>query len=443
MALVDYYNTNDDSNVEVTPTYWRGQSFTASQDYTIGSVKLKMYRSTGTSGDVVVYLYNADGDGKPTGSPLATGTLAISNLGYQSPAWHSIDFDTNVSLTNGTLYIIMAKSTDSSFWLRYDSGAGYPDGTEVISNNGGSTWYVVSASDVLFETYEAYSNVDLSGSISGTGSASGDITILSLIDIDGSISGSAGVSGDLSLANIVDIGASVSGSGALAAALDLYSNWQTVNFETAKHLVAIGNDEVWRESVAGTLVQVADSVGDINTSDMLSAFEAYQKVFIVNGPNKKVLDFINDKLTVSSAFTTPPQKGDTLTQATSGAKMVVDTVSADKKTVYGYRTTDAVFDTDNSITSDNAGGKTMDPSSFTPATGRNTRQKPRICLTSCTLAACTVAGAWCRGIRMTRTSGICRGRLIPLILITLLVMLSRRLRGRIPVQGRLETLSVP
>lgn len=128
--------------------------------------------------------------------------------------------------------------------------------------------------------------------------------------------------------------------------------------------------------MAGTLTQIADSVGDVNTSDLLTAFEGYQKVFIANGSNKKVIDFVNDKLVYNSALTTPPLKGDTLTQASTNAAMLVDSVSSDKKTIYGYRTTTADFNTTNHITSDDAGGDTMDPASWVPDTATSRSSGP-------------------------------------------------------------------
>jgi len=48
---------------------------------------------------------------------------------------------------------------------------------------------------------------------------------------------------------------------------------------------------------AGNLVALSGSIGDLDCSDNLSAFEAFQKVFIANGSNLKVADFKNHKLT--------------------------------------------------------------------------------------------------------------------------------------------------
>ncbi len=85
------------------------------------------------------------------------------------------------------------------------------------------------------------------------------------------------------------------------------------------------------------MVKLDAASGDIDTSDRLQIFEGYQKVFIVNGSNLKVADFINTKLT-HTALTTAHAHGDILTQTQSGgiAYMVVDFTDTDKKLTYGY-----------------------------------------------------------------------------------------------------------
>jgi len=115
---------------------------------------------------------------------------------------------------------------------------------------------------------------------------------------------------------------------------------------TIKRLVAAGNDEIWMEDLdvaAGTLTELDTSSGAIDTSDQLNMFEAYQKVFIVNGANLKVADFVNTKLTSDAEITTYlPSHGDILTQDQTGGKyayMVVDFISAwagGAHLIYGY-----------------------------------------------------------------------------------------------------------
>ncbi len=99
-----------------------------------------------------------------------------------------------------------------------------------------------------------------------------------------------------------------------------------------KKLVAIGNGELWWEVSAGTMQKLAASDGNIDTTDKLTMFEAYSKVFIVNGANLKVADFINVKLTSDAEISSNlPVHGDILTQdqgSSNFAFMVVDFISA-------------------------------------------------------------------------------------------------------------------
>ena len=115
---------------------------------------------------------------------------------------------------------------------------------------------------------------------------------------------------------------------------------------TIKRLVAAGNDDIYYEDLdvaAGTMTELDTSGGAIDTSDQLNMFEAYQKVFIVNGANLKVADFVNTKLTSDAEITTYlPSHGDILSQVQNGgdiAYMVVDFVSAwagGAHLIYGY-----------------------------------------------------------------------------------------------------------
>jgi len=107
---------------------------------------------------------------------------------------------------------------------------------------------------------------------------------------------------------------------------------------TYKKLITASNDKIYYEDIgvaAGTMTELDTSGGAIDTSDQLQMFEGYQKVFVVNGTNLKVADFINTKLT-HTELDTAHAKGDILTQGS--AKMVVDFTNANKTATYGYVT---------------------------------------------------------------------------------------------------------
>jgi hypothetical protein len=116
----------------------------------------------------------------------------------------------------------------------------------------------------------------------------------------------------------------------------------------SKQLVAIGNDEVWYESSAGTMEEIAAANSDITCALPLTAVEGFQKVFVANRTNLKVIDFANIKLTTADILPsgkTLPVKGDILTGQTSLAEIIVDYVNATDgaASIYGIRTNTASF----------------------------------------------------------------------------------------------------
>lgn len=132
-----------------------------------------------------------------------------------------------------------------------------------------------------------------------------------------------------------------------------------------KRLVTAGNNDVYYEDLdvaAGTMTELDTTSGAIDTSDQLTMAAAFQKVFIANGANLKVADFINTKLTIT-ALTTAPTRGSIVTQVTSGATMIVDSVNTAKTEIYGY-TTSGTFTTTAGHTLSGGG---MDPTTRVPS----------------------------------------------------------------------------
>jgi hypothetical protein len=76
----------------------------------------------------------------------------------------------------------------------------------------------------------------------------------------------------------------------------------------SKQLVAVGNGELWYESSAGTMVELAAANGEIETTDPLTIVEAFQKIFIANKTNLKVADFANTKIATTDLNTHAPDK---------------------------------------------------------------------------------------------------------------------------------------
>jgi len=122
---------------------------------------------------------------------------------------------------------------------------------------------------------------------------------------------------------------------------------------------------------AGTMKELAAADGDIDTSDQLNMFEAFQKVFVVNGANLKIADFVNHKLSTADirpndTTNIAPLKGTILTGGTSNATMVVDYCNATNGAalVYGYVTSGTFDEAAEVVTGTNASG-TITAVSFT------------------------------------------------------------------------------
>jgi len=274
-------------------TKWYSQNFTPSSSYTISSVEINITQ-TSSDDDLTVGLYAVDGDHKPTGSALATGTIAGASISA-TQAWVSCAFTASYDLTASTEYTIVIHTNDVGNivnWYGELTGNVYA-GKSFYSSDSGSTWAESTVSDVSFRTYAGY----------------------------------------------------------------------PVGINYGKKLVAIGNNELWYESSAGTMAELSAANGTINTATRLRSIEAFQKVFVANETNLKIADFINTKINTADAGANPCTKGMTLTGGTSGAQMVVDYVDAvtddAAMNVYGYRITSVTFSSGETVTGTNSDDDTV------------------------------------------------------------------------------------
>ena len=134
-TVVDSYTTGDDDWQSLGTTLWRGQTFTASKDYDLYSIKVRAYNS-GTPGTVTAYIYAVDGSSpeKPTGAAIASGTANGND--WTPDGWFEVVMDTPVSLTNGVMYAWIISSAVSAIYLRRDqSTPTYAGGHSLFSSN--------------------------------------------------------------------------------------------------------------------------------------------------------------------------------------------------------------------------------------------------------------------------------------------------------------------
>jgi hypothetical protein len=231
-TLYDRYNTGDTNSEHIQGSgYWKAQTFTTSVSYTITSVKLLLYR-IGSPGDITVSIRATSG-GVPTGGDLTSATTYDGDTltTDEDGEWIEFTFASTYALSAVTKYAIVVRAIDGT------------------SGNVGKWRCDASAG------YTGGSDCD-SDDAGSTWTA--DTTDDSLFECWGDTP---------------------------VPADKTYS----------KALVAIAGNEVWYESSAGTMSELAAANGDIDTGSPLTMVEAFQKVFIANKTNLKIADFANTK----------------------------------------------------------------------------------------------------------------------------------------------------
>lgn len=302
-TLRQSYTTGDERAYQIRGNNWRAQTFTVADAHEIDQIDLYLSHTGAVTGTLTVGIYATSSDLPVTAgeTALAEGTKAETSIAA-GPAWVTITFATPYALTAGTKYAIVAKSDSAGDAFNYvgwradgDGDATYSGGDTPYSTNAGVTWNASpGGADCLFKEY-----------------------------------------GEFSVAGVTP-----------------------VDRTYTKQLIAIGNNEVWREATAGTMSEITDAKNDIDVTDVLNAAIAFQKMIIANGTNLKVLDFVNTKIVTAdvnpAAADGPPDFGTIITGA-SGAKMIVDYITAidGACTVYGKRTTTTTFVAGENVTGTN------------------------------------------------------------------------------------------
>ena len=164
MALQEYYNTDDDTNVTPTSTAWFAMTWTTTSAYSISSVKLKIYRGATPPANVIVGIRATSG-GLPTGEDLTSGSIAGAGLLTTPGQFEEISL-TPYALDDATKYAIVVRvDTVSCGWRVDNSSPSYSGGNGASSTNSGEDW-TARTWDNMFEVYgstETFS--ELSGTI--------------------------------------------------------------------------------------------------------------------------------------------------------------------------------------------------------------------------------------------------------------------------------------
>lgn len=295
--LVKYENvvTGDTTHAGIGGTTLFAQCFTPATSHTVKAVRVKIFRGASTTGTIKVSI-RATTASAPSGDDLVSGTLdAATGITHTAApgGWYSFDLGAGVALTASTMYAVVMEVADlTGTALAWREGANlYTGGGASYSKVGAGAWGANGTYDFLFEEW-------------------GEATSAS----DG----------------------------------------PKLEIDYSKQLVAIGSNSVWYESSAGTMAELTAARDDISTAILLKAVEAFGKIFIANGSNLKVADFINTKIATADVGSHPPDRGTILTGGSSTAKMVVDYITSTTAdaacTIYGFRTTVATFSSGETVT---------------------------------------------------------------------------------------------
>ena len=154
-VMVDSRDTGDNDQEQIGGVYIKAEIFTASENYTLDSIKIKAFKYSTPTGNIDLYLDGISG-GKPDNTPISSGTYDVSLLGGTPGTWITIPM-LSCNLVAGTQYAIVAKlptgtygSSDLAWRVKTGLGAA---GGYIYSNNGGSTWTANTDEDLMFETY--------------------------------------------------------------------------------------------------------------------------------------------------------------------------------------------------------------------------------------------------------------------------------------------------
>ncbi len=151
------YETGDDNAIGMYDNMHMGQSFTPTEAHKITSVWLKLYRQ-GMPGTFYVEIKATDGEGKPTGAVLCSGTIDGNSLTPDAPGdWYEIKLGEGSQLAADTTYakilhVVGGSPTVKVMW-RYDSTGTYTIGGLLYSTDYGESWTLYATIDGMFQEW--------------------------------------------------------------------------------------------------------------------------------------------------------------------------------------------------------------------------------------------------------------------------------------------------
>lgn len=163
-GVYESFATGGDTDFRLGGAWWAAQTFTPASGHDVGFVEVYIEKA-GSPGDVTVSIRAVDGDNKPTGDDLASGTVSESDIGT-TKSWIRFVFTSPTTLVASTMYAIVLRAPSGDDVTNYidwhfDYNNGYADGTKANSSNSGSSWGLQTNDDFCFRegTWWAWSDV--------------------------------------------------------------------------------------------------------------------------------------------------------------------------------------------------------------------------------------------------------------------------------------------
>ena len=189
------------NNQAIYDNRWYGQTFTPDETHSISSVDLRLSKAgrPGTE-TFLVEIYEADGDHKPTGDILVSGSFTKASVSADYAGdWLKIELTgASPTMTATTEYAIVLKpentagnSSTSVIWMTANSNI-YAGGRVTSTTNGGASWITNFNDDFTFREYAL--NYDVIGELTASASITGT-AFVSPAYISGVFSATASITG--------------------------------------------------------------------------------------------------------------------------------------------------------------------------------------------------------------------------------------------------------
>lgn len=151
----EYYDTGADGADIISGTHRAGQTFTPSIAHRITIIKLLLYRDPGGfPGIVSLGIKEVDGEGKPTGDDLCSGTTDGDTLTTDAGGeWRAVTLGAGAILYLPAKYGIVCENPegDRVIWRLDKTSPTYAGGERVFRDN--AEWTVDPSRDFLFEEW--------------------------------------------------------------------------------------------------------------------------------------------------------------------------------------------------------------------------------------------------------------------------------------------------